>query len=103
MSVVSDDPRARSRKIESTILQRLASDASGAALATAMGCSESKISRLKTDHLPELALLLSHLGLKVVPVEMQCYKPEYVRLIHELAMPEMARRADAPQLVWGDE
>ena len=99
MTTVCKDSVARARKIESTILQRLASDASGAALAIVTGISESKISRLKTDHLPDVAAILAHLGLKVVPVEMECYKPEYIKLIHELAMPEMRRRAEQPQLV----
>lgn len=65
----------------------------------ATGLSESKISRLKTDHLGDLALVMAHLGLKVVPTDMDCYKAEYIKLIHELAMPEMRRRAEQPQLL----
>lgn len=103
MNALSTDPLARARKIESTVLQRLASDASGAAIAIATGLSESKISRLKTDHLPDLAAVLAHLGLKVVPSDFECYKPEYIKLIHELAMPEMARRASLPQLSWEEQ
>jgi len=103
MDKVSIDPLARSRKIEATVLQRLASDASGHALAIVTGLSESKISRLKTDHLSDFALMLAHLGLKVVPADLECYKKEYVNLIHELAMPEMARRAAVPaSLEWGE-
>ena len=99
METLSSDLLARSRKIQSTVLQALASDARGSDLAKLTGLSESKVSRLKTDHLADFSALLAAAGLKVVPREMECYKPEYIKLIHELAMPEMARRAAVPQLV----
>ena len=56
----------RSRKIESIILQRLA-DKTQTSVAIEMGISESKLSRMKNDDLPEIANLLRCLGLKVVP------------------------------------
>lgn len=66
MEKLSNKTDERSRKIERIILQRLA-DKTQTAVAVELGLSESKISRIKNDDLPEIANLLRCLGLKVVP------------------------------------
>lgn len=103
MGTLSNSPLERSRKTVQVVLQALASDASAASVAAAMGVSESTISRLKNDHLESFALLLAHLGLKVVPVGVQCYEPQYIALVHQLAMPEMQRRAETAALFAGEQ
>ena len=72
MSAVSPTPAERARKAHVTILRALQEPGRQVALATAMGISESTVSRFKTDQLEQLCTLLSHLGLKVVPSEYQC-------------------------------
>jgi hypothetical protein len=72
MSAVSPTPAERARKAHVTILRALQEPGRQVALATAMGISESTVSRFKTDQLEQLCTLISHLGLKVVPSEYQC-------------------------------
>lgn len=68
---------SRSRKIQSLILQRLASRGQ-AHVGEAIGKSESWVSRFASEQLKSCADLLSAVGLKVVPVELRCYDPAHV-------------------------
>lgn len=67
----------RSRKNHSVILRRLASIGQ-ASLAVALGVSEATISRWKSEQAEQCAKALAVLGLKVVPIEYECYKAETV-------------------------
>jgi transcriptional regulator with XRE-family HTH domain len=100
-SVNDSSPTDRARRISSTILQRAQRDATQAALAAAMGVSESTISRmLAPDHLDKLALMLAHAGLKVVPIEMQCFPQEKVQALLTLARDHLATIEHPGQLTW---
>jgi len=97
MPPVSPPAPERARKIVRLVLQRLQEPGSGVAMAVAMGCSESTISRIKSDHLETFALLLAHAGLKVVPVEFKCVDASaysFLTKTHEKIM-----RAQ-PDLIW---
>lgn len=62
-----------------------------------MGVSESTISRIKSEQLDKVTLLLAHLGLKVVPTEYKCVRPEayaFLTATHEKVM------RVAPELIW---
>lgn len=100
MTPLSDEPLARARKIQSSVLQAIANDATGVELAQKTGLSESKISRLKTEHLGDFSAVLAAVGLKVVQARMMCIDPDEYQFLNRLAMPELARRAKAPQLDW---
>lgn len=93
-------PAERGRKNESVILQCLASTGQ-AELAKAMGVHESTVSRMKDGGITTFAAALAHLGLKVVPVGMQCFQPDYVDALKTLA--ELGIRQQAPKLDWGNE
>lgn len=71
-----------------------------AAIAVAMGVSESTVSRLLSDHLDKLAHVLALAGLKVVPAEMQCYHPEKIGALLTLARDHLASIERADQLTW---
>ncbi|MBT2322546.1 hypothetical protein J7E62_09330 [Variovorax paradoxus] len=45
-------------------------------MASAMGLSESTVSRIKTERLEEVVLFLAHLGIKCVPADFQCVDPK---------------------------
>ena len=97
MSEVSAGPAERARKTVQSVLQRLQEPGTGVAVAAAMGCSESTVSRIKTERLEEVALFLACLGLKVVPAEFKCVDPaayEFLTKTHEKLM------RLAPQLIW---
>lgn len=90
----------RSRKSHSAVLQRMQQPGTQAAIAVAMGVSESTISRFKSADIEQLCLLLSHLGLKVVPVEMQCFPADKVQALLTLARDHLAAIERPDQLVW---
>lgn len=90
----------RSRKSHCAILQRLQLPGTQAAAAVAMGVSESTVSRLKSDQLELVCALLTHLGLKVVPVEMQCFPAEKVQALLTLARDHLTLIERPEQLVW---
>jgi hypothetical protein len=100
MAELSPTPSERARKISATVLQAVQRDASQVAIAAAMGSSESTVSRLLSDHLDKLALVLAHAGLKVVPVEMQCFAPEKVQALLTLAKDHLAAIEHPHQLTW---
>jgi hypothetical protein len=84
MSQVSMPPAERARKNEQVILHALASTGQ-TVLAQRMGVHESTISRLKDGGIATFAAALAHLGMKVVPVGVQCFDPVYVESLRELA------------------
>lgn len=97
-------PSERARKISVVISQRVQRDATQAAIAAALGASESTVSRmLAPEHLDKLALLLAHAGLKVVPVERVCVDQRMYEAMTNIASRAMADTEVAQRLVWGDE
>lgn len=100
MPAASIAPPERARKIVSTVLQATQRDATQAALAVAVGKSESTISRLLCDHLDTFALVLAHAGLKVVPNEMQCFPQEKVHALLTLARDHLVQMEHPEQLSW---
>ena len=72
MSALSPTPAERARKSQLTVLRALQEPGRQVAIATAMGTSESTVSRFKNDHLESFAAILAHAGLKVVPSDFQC-------------------------------
>lgn len=100
MAALSTSPADRARKNESMILQSLAAMGQSE-LAKAMAVHESTISRMKDGGISQFASALAHMGLKVVPVGMQCFQPDYVDALKTLA--ELGIRQQAPKLEWGNE
>ena len=68
-------------------------------LAEALGSSEASISRWKTDQIEQCAKALAVLGLKVVPEDARCYKPDAIEAIFTLARMQV-ESADVQSLVW---
>lgn len=78
-------------------LQALQEPGRGAAVAAAMGVSESTVSRIKTERLEEAVTLLAHLGLKVVPATHKCVEATAYDFLVASHMRVMDR---APHLIW---
>ncbi len=81
---LSAEVSARARKNATLILQRLAS-VGQAALAEALGVSESTISRWKDGDLEKIALTLAVLGIKIVPLDYRCVDPRKLDALLALA------------------
>lgn len=96
------DVRSKAIVMQTAVLQRLQEPGRAMAIATAMGISESTISRLKNDHLSSMCELIAHAGLKIVPVEMKCYPPEKIDALLTLAKAHLASIESADEMVWDD-
>jgi hypothetical protein len=99
MAAVSLSPTERSRKNVQVILQALASVGQNE-LAKAMGVHESTVSRFKDKEITTVGSALAHMGLKVVPVGVECFDPEYVEALRTLAARGIG--AEPPKLDWSD-
>ena len=101
MNPVSSLIAARSRKNFTAILQGLATVGQAKA-AELTGLSETKVSRLKSGELEELAALMAACGLKAVPVDMQCFDVEYVRALKVMAGVGL-KQPEPPALDWSEQ
>lgn len=93
------DVQERARKNEAAILNGL-SRAGQVNVAAAMNVSESTISKLKGEELRKLARLLAGCGLKAVPAEMQCFDPNTLQAVVQLAKERMSQVDTLDQLAW---
>ena len=80
MAEVSQEPAARARKSQSTILQRLAQNGTQGRIAAQLQVDESTVSRWKGD-LERTCLILAHLGLKVVDSGKVCVPPSEIAFL----------------------
>lgn len=97
MSKASAPAPETARKGVRLALQRLQEPGKATSVAESMGVSDSTVSRIKTERMEEVIVLLAHLGLKVVPAEFKCVDPAayaFLTTTHEKVM----RRA--PELIW---
>lgn len=99
-NVTVDPPEDRARKIVSSILKATQRDASQTAIAAAMGVSESTVSRLLSDHLDKLALVMAHAGLRVVGQDMRCFPPDYVDALLLMAKQHLSAVQTVRTLEW---
>ncbi len=102
MATAYVDPTARARKIAALVLHHV-HDGKQVAIAAALGCHESTVSRLLSDHLDRLAQVLAHAGLKVVPESFRCVDPEVAHAIEVLYDKSMQRVGSPVSLMWEDE
>lgn len=99
MPAVSLSPTERARKNVQVVLQALAATGQSE-LAKAMAVHESTISRMKDGGIDTFGAALAHLGLKIVPVGVECFDPVYVEALKTLAARGIG--AEAPKLDWSD-
>lgn len=97
MTQASDTRDERARKNLSLILQRLSS-VGQARLAESLNVSEATVSRWKAEQAEQFSKILAELGIKCVPIEMQCYQPDYIRAIFTLAQLQMSKAT--PESLW---
>lgn len=100
MSAVSPTPAERARKSHIVILRALQESGRQVAIASATGVSESTISRFKSEQAEQFCQILAHAGLKVVPVEMQCFAPDHVQALLTLARSHLHTIQTPEQLTW---
>lgn len=87
------------RKNERAILQAFAR-VSQARIAEQMGVHDSTVSRFKDGGLEQAAALLAACGLKVVPVDMQCFPRDKVSALLTLARDHLMQMEHPEQLSW---
>jgi hypothetical protein len=97
VSPVSAANAERSRKFHSLALQRISSIGQNR-LAEELRTSEATVSRFVSAELERACVVLATLGLKVVPVEMQCFPPRKVAILMELARDHLNTLENVEQL-----
>jgi DNA-binding XRE family transcriptional regulator len=111
MSELCPDTSARARKIEKTILRKLASMGQST-VAKYVGVSETTVSRWKSEpagresddtEIQRMSKFLACLGLKTVPIEYECHDPKTLEAMLTLAQQRMSQLKSADQLRWEGE
>jgi hypothetical protein len=96
-------PADRSRKIAFIVRKAMQDHGKQVALATAMGVSESSISRMQCETLDAFASLLAHCGLKVVGADSVCVSREKAEAMGTLLNAALKKTENPAQLLWEDE
>jgi hypothetical protein len=99
MGSVSPAIAELARKNERTVLQAF-SRVSQARIAEQLGIDDSRISRFKDGGLEQAAALLAACGLKVVPIEMQCFPQDKIHALLTLARDHLVQMEHPEQLSW---
>jgi len=97
---MTETAEERARKIVSTVLKATQREATQAGIASALGVSESTISRLLTDHLEKFAMTLACAGLRVVNSDMRCFPPDYVDALLLMAKQHLSTVQTVRTLEW---
>lgn len=95
-------PDERARKALSLCLQRFAS-VGQRSIAESLGCHESTVSRLKDGDLERFCNIVALLGLKVVPAEYRCARPELIEAALVFAKASIEQISKDTTLLWDDE
>lgn len=101
MPEASTDMRLKARKVESSVVKRVHA-LSQVSVADATGMDPSTLSRLLSEHLPKLALVMAHVGIRTADEGKRCFDPQYVEALMQLARRHM-QSASANQLEWEDD
>lgn len=102
MTQVSTSPAALARKNSAVVLRALA-QIGQKPVADAIGKDVAQVSRWQAERLGEVATILAALGLKVVPISMQCFDEKTVEaLLH--GHKQWLKSIETPsQLAWEDD
>lgn len=103
MPASSVTPAERSRKMHALVLGVLQKHGKQEELAISTALTSTTVSRLKSDHLENMMLLLAYAGFKVVPVDYVCVDRQTYESVAHLATRAMSRPEIAKQLIWEDE
>jgi hypothetical protein len=96
-------PLEKSRKALSAVLQVLKNNGKQGAIATAMGISDSTMSRLVNDHMEQIVSALYHGGFKVVSQDMQCYPSADIEAWYGAYKRQVSHANTAAELFRGEE
>ncbi len=99
------DLQQRAQRIETELLRRLR-ETGQAAVAEACSVDVSTVSRLTGEAkfgLRQFAQTMALLGLKAVPIEMKCYRPEQIEPYFQLAREHMRTIRSAHDLAFDDD
>lgn len=75
---------ARARKTHSVLLQAVAT-VGLTPVAEACGIDKSTVARMRDNEFERIAMALTAMGLKPVPIDSTCYRPEYIQHLRYFA------------------
>lgn len=101
MSTVSAEVTEKARRYQSTALQAVAKKGQ-IDIAEQIGMDDSTVSRFMSDEkgMARALQILAAAGLKIVPIEMQCFPPRKVAILMELARDHLNQLETPEQLQW---
>jgi len=103
MTELSINPSERSRKAYAAVLQRLQEPGRGVAISSALGVSESTVSRIKTEHVEHVLSFLYALGFKLVSQEIACSDSNELKMLRQTYARAVRDEYVAARLFGGDE
>ena len=102
MNTESAQVDTRARKSLSICLQRFVS-VGQRSVAEALGVHESTVSRLKDGELERFCRIVALLGLKIVPSDYRCARPELIEAALVFAQAGLEQISNDQKLLWDEE
>lgn len=99
MNPVLPTAAERARKFASLAMRRIA-EVGQNKIASEIGVSPPTVSRWVSDDLERCCQILAAAGLKLVPIDMQCFPPRKVEILLELARDHLKQLESVDRLVW---
>lgn len=96
-------PTEKARKALAAVLQVLKNNGKQGQVATALGVSDSTMSRLVNDHMEQVIAVLYHAGFKCVSQDMHCYPSQDVEAWYAAYKKQIQHAETAAQLFEGME
>lgn len=89
----------RARKYVSLAMQHISAIGQNT-VASEIGVSPPTVSRFVSEDLERACQVFAAIGLKLVPVDMQCFPPRKVEILLELARDHLKQLETVEQLSW---
>jgi hypothetical protein len=96
-------PAEKARKAHGMVLRAMEEPGTGRGLAQVLGTSEATVSRIKTEKLEDVLVLLYQLGFKVVEGTRICVARDRYEAMVTIARAAMACPETARSLIWEGE
>jgi PP-loop superfamily ATP-utilizing enzyme len=103
MSEFSTSPLEKARKAQAPIFHVLKSDGKQGQIATALGVSDSTMSRLVNDHMEAVIAILYHAGFQVVSQDLQLYPSRDVEAWYSVYRRQVMQSETAADMCEGCE
>jgi len=103
METVCISPIEKARNAEGRVLQAFSCIGKATAIAASLGWSDTKVSRVENEHIPEALRVLYALGFKIVSSDKVCVSADELRMLRKSYARAVQIESIAEQLFNDDE